>query len=229
MLPDGRRALDPCPRRERAEGSAPPTGIAGINIDITARKQVEEELRQSKREARTRFREVRALYQHAPVGLALLDLDMRFLRVNEFLRDITGLAAEEHVGRSIFEILPDLRDGLEPALRQVHRDRRADPQHRGRGRHAASTRRQGLVAIPRLHLTDDYGATPGLGLVAEDVTAQKRAEYARDLLGRELSHRIKNLFAVVVSIVTLSARGNDALKDFARTIRGPDRGARARP
>jgi PAS domain S-box-containing protein len=202
------------------DGSDPPSGIAGINIDITARKQVEEELRQSKREARARFREIRALYQHAPVGLALLDLDMRFLRVNEFLRNITGLETEQHVGRPIFDILPDLRDSLEPVLRQVLETGEPVRNIEIEG----GTPRQPHVKVwwkfHAYYLTDDYGATPGIGLVAEDVTAQKRAEHARDLLGRELSHRIKNLFAVVSSLVSLSARGNDAVKDFARTIRG---------
>lgn len=202
------------------DGAGPPTGIAGINIDITARKQVEEELRQSKREARARFREIRALYQHAPVGLALLDLDLRFLRVNEFLRDITGLKAEEHVGRSIFDILPDLRDGLEPVLRQV---RETGDAVRNVEIEGGTPRRPEVKVWWKVHayyLGDDYGATPGIGLVVEDVTAQKRAEQARDLLSRELSHRIKNLFAVVASLVSLSARGNAALQDFARTVRG---------
>jgi PAS domain S-box-containing protein len=202
------------------EGSGPATGIAGVHIDITARRQVEEELRQSKREARARFREIRALYQHAPVGLALLDLDMRFLRVNEFLRDLTGLVAEEHVGRRIFEVLPDLRESLEPVLRQVLET--GEPVRNIEIEGGTPRRPEVKVwwKFHAYHLSDDYGATPGIGLVAEDVTAQKRAEHARDLLGRELSHRIKNLFAVVSSLVSLSARGNDAVKDFARTIRG---------
>ncbi|HEX8165308.1 MAG TPA: PAS domain S-box protein [Beijerinckiaceae bacterium] len=201
------------------DGDGTPSGIAGIAIDITARKAVEEELRQSKREARTRFREVRALYQHAPVGLALLDLDLRFVRVNEFLRDITGLETEEHVGRPLFAILPDLRAALEPVLRQVIAT--GEPV-RNVEVEGGTPRAPDAKVWWRLHvyyLSDDYGATPGIGLVAEDVTAQKRAEHARDLLARELSHRIKNLFAVVASIVSLSARGNDALKDFARTVR----------
>jgi PAS domain S-box-containing protein len=201
------------------DGDGTPSGVAGIAIDITARKQVEEELRQSKREARTRFREVRALYQHAPVGLALLDLDLRFVRVNEFLRDITGLEAEEHVGRPLFDILPDLREALEPVLGRVRATKEPVRNVEVEG---GTPRAPDSKMWWRLHvyyLSDDYGATPGIGLVAEDVTAQKRAERARDLLARELSHRIKNLFAVVASIVSLSARGNDALKEFARTVR----------
>ncbi len=220
VLPDGRVRWLLVRGESVADGPGPATGLAGINIDITGRKQVEEELRHSKREARARFREIRALYQHAPVGLALLDLEMRFLRVNEFLRDITGLETEQHVGRPIFELLPDLRESLEPVLRQVLET--GEPV-RNIEIEGGTPRRPDVKVwwkFHAYHLTDDYGATPGLGLVAEDVTAQKRAEHARDLLGRELSHRIKNLFAVVSSLVSLSARGNDAVKDFARTIRG---------
>lgn len=202
------------------DGAGPPSSIAGITMDITALKQVEEDLRQSKREARSRFREIRALYQHAPVGLALLDLDMRFLRVNEFLCDLTGLSTEQHVDRSVFDLLPDLRDSLGPVLRQVIETGEAVRNVEAEG---GTPRRPDLKMWWKFHayyLTDDYGATPGIGLVAEDVTGQKRAEDARDLLSRELSHRIKNLFAVVASLVSLSAGGNDTLKGFARTVRG---------
>jgi PAS domain S-box-containing protein len=197
-----------------------PIGIAGINIDITARKEAEEELRRSKRDARTRFREVRALYQNAPVGLALLDLELRFLRVNEFLTDITGLPAEEHVGRPFFELLPDLRERLEPIVREVVATQEPVRNIEVQGATPGHPDRKVWWRMHLYYMSDDYGATPGVGLVAEDVSAQKSAERTRDLLSRELSHRIKNLFAVVASMVSLSARGNDALTDFARTVRG---------
>jgi two-component sensor histidine kinase len=47
-----------------------------------------------------------------------------------------------------------------------------------------------------------------------------RVEQARDLLGRELSHRIKNLFAVVSSLIRLSAQGDESVQPFAQAVRG---------
>jgi two-component sensor histidine kinase len=75
----------------------------------------------------------------------------------------------------------------------------------------------------RLHyypLQDEFGATTGVGVVAEDVTALRRAESERDLLSRELTHRVKNLFTIISGITALSARGDTALAGFVRKVRG---------
>jgi two-component sensor histidine kinase len=69
-------------------------------------------------------------------------------------------------------------------------------------------------------LRNEAGAVTGVGVVVEDVTAFKAAVQAREILSRELSHRIKNLFAVVSSLVTLSARGDKGFQIFARALRG---------
>jgi GAF domain-containing protein len=45
----------------------------------------------------------------APIGLALLDRDMRFLRVNGTFAKVDGLSPETHVGRTPLEILPHAR------------------------------------------------------------------------------------------------------------------------
>jgi PAS domain S-box-containing protein len=55
------------------------------------------------------------IFDHAPVGLALLDTDARYVRVNRRLAEINGVPASDHVGRTIAELLPDL-----PA--EVHTD-----------------------------------------------------------------------------------------------------------
>ncbi|RYJ00706.1 MAG: sensor histidine kinase [Acetobacteraceae bacterium] len=46
----------------------------------------------------------------------------------------------------------------------------------------------------------------GVGLVCEEVTERKHAERARELLLRELDHRVKNLFAIIGGLVSFTAR-----------------------
>jgi PAS domain S-box-containing protein len=52
-----------------------------------------------------------------------------------------------------------------------------------------------------------------------DIHDRKIAEEQRELISRELSHRIKNIFAVVNSLVTLSARLDAAARPFAEAVR----------
>lgn len=52
------------------------------------------------------------------------------------------------------------------------------------------------------------------------VIERERAEERRILLLREMNHRVKNLFAITDSFVTLSARSAPTAEDMARAIRG---------
>ena len=53
-----------------------------------------------------------------------------------------------------------------------------------------------------------------------DVSDRRRSEEQQGLLLRELDHRVKNLFAIVGGMVTLSARSATTPKDMAETIHG---------
>src|SRR3954462_16007271 len=56
----------------------------------------------------------------APVGMAVLDGDMRYLHINPTLAELNGLPPEQHIGRRVEEVLPP--DGVErvvAAIRQV--------------------------------------------------------------------------------------------------------------
>ncbi|WP_298163666.1 PAS domain-containing protein [Brevundimonas sp.] len=52
-----------------------------------------------------------------------------------------------------------------------------------------------------------------------DIEELKRSEEGKDLLSQELSHRIKNIFAVVSSLIALSAREHPEARAFAGSVR----------
>ena len=52
-----------------------------------------------------------------------------------------------------------------------------------------------------------------------DIEELKRSESSKDLLSQELSHRIKNIFAVVSSLIALSAREHPEARAFAAAAR----------
>ena len=90
-----------------------------ISHDLTERRQAEEDLRLSQALAQSQLLEIEAIYQTAPIGLAIIDADLRFQRVNQRLAEMNGLAIEDHIGRTVRDVVPDLADDAEPLLRQV--------------------------------------------------------------------------------------------------------------
>ena len=60
-----------------------------------------------------------SLFSQAPVGLAVLDRELRYVRVNPLLADINGLPVEEHTGRSIRDVVPEIAASAELRIREV--------------------------------------------------------------------------------------------------------------
>ncbi|MFB2891802.1 PAS domain-containing protein [Aerosakkonemataceae cyanobacterium BLCC-F50] len=87
------------------------TRMIGVLIDITERKQVEQEreqLLERERIARTQAEaarnELKTIFETSPVGMAWLDSEQRYIAINEALAEINGLTREQHLGHSIAEI-----------------------------------------------------------------------------------------------------------------------------
>ncbi|GGT85230.1 MULTISPECIES: SpoIIE family protein phosphatase [Streptomyces] len=60
------------------------------------------------------------LVDQSPIGLAVLDTDLRYVMVNPALERINGLPAEDHLGRRVGDVLPFLdTDSVESAMRRV--------------------------------------------------------------------------------------------------------------
>jgi serine/threonine-protein kinase RsbW len=55
----------------------------------------------------------------APVGLAAIGPDLRFLAVNERLAAFSAISVETHLGRSVHEVFPRLAPEIEPIIEKV--------------------------------------------------------------------------------------------------------------
>ncbi len=59
------------------------------------------------------------IYRDAPVGLCYLDTQLRYININEWLANLNGLTVEEHLGRSVTELFPELAAKLESQLLHI--------------------------------------------------------------------------------------------------------------
>ena len=119
---------------------------------------------------------VDAVFAAAPVGLAFMDANFRYVRVNEALAAINGLPAEEHFGRSLRDVLGDaLASEIEPCHRQVLETGVPilDLPVEGTTAAAPGETRTWLVSYyPVRNLVDEK---IGVGVVLTDVTEREEA------------------------------------------------------
>ena len=94
--------------------------------------------------------ELAHLYERAPVGLCVTDTDHRFVRINQRLCDIHGKPREEHIGRTIHEVIPHISDQIVPMLRNVIGSSEPVLGHEVRGHTSAYPDEE------RVYLTDHY-------------------------------------------------------------------------
>ena len=77
-------------------------------FDITERKRTEKQLAENAEALAQQYAELEMLYTTTPVGLNLLDRDLRYLRINDRLAQINGVPREAHYGKLQSEVLPDI-------------------------------------------------------------------------------------------------------------------------
>lgn len=63
--------------------------------------------------------QLRALYDNGPVGLGLVDTDLRYQVLNRRLAEMHGTTVIAHHGRAVADMIPHLYDRVEPCLRRA--------------------------------------------------------------------------------------------------------------
>ncbi|MCC7269627.1 MAG: PAS domain S-box protein, partial [Rhodocyclaceae bacterium] len=197
--------------------------IMSIMRDVTQRKRAERALRES--EAR-----LRALFDSAPVGIAIADTDGRYLMVNRAQCEMLGYGEAELLRRTFADVThpDDVQANLDIAARLWQGEIGAGSVEKRYVRKDGSALWV-LLTVSPVRTAD--GEVLGSVGVAQDITERREAEarrleYAhrqRDILVREVHHRIKNHLQGLAGLLRQHLREQPALElvvqKFAAQVR----------
>ena len=188
-------------------------GVMGVGIDITAQKRVEDLLVESE----SRFR---SAFEQANVGMGLIALDGTFMMINNELAGILGYPKEELVGKSFADVThPDDLEKGRKFIRQAQAGEldSIDFEKRYLNKNGGIIWGEVVSTLVR-----DQSDTPQYFVThIQDITDRRKSEERikaslkeKEILLREIHHRVKNNMQIVSSLLNLQQRSykNESLK-----------------
>jgi PAS domain S-box-containing protein len=173
-----------------------------------ARHQLEERVEARTKELAEAKQRFEIALRGSPISVFSQDKDMRFTWVHNAP---AGLSPEQLIGKTDAEMLP-----AEAAATIMAAKRKAmetgEAQELETNFELFGRKRSFYLIIEAL--TDDKGAVLGTTSVAVDVSERKASEDQLRLLLRELTHRSKNLLAVIHAIARQTASRTRSVEDF---------------
>jgi PAS domain S-box-containing protein len=181
-------------------------GAVNMLIDITDRKEAEE-LKQR----------MATIVQFSDDAIISKNLQGIIETWNAGAERIFGYTADEAIGQPITLLMPpDRVDEESEILRRIRTAERIEHYETVRQRKDGTLIDISLTVSP---IFDADGRVVGASKIARDITERRKAQELRDLHFREMDHRIRNLFALAASVVTLSAKSAQTPQDMASVVR----------
>jgi PAS domain S-box-containing protein len=204
--PDGTRVpFEPYPTPV-FDASGALVGAVNMLIDITDRKHAEE-IKQR----------LASIVQFSNDAVISKNLDGIIESWNASAERIFGYTANEAIGQSVQMLIPPDRFGEElEILSRIRRNERIEHYETVRRRKDGRLVDISLTVSPIL---DADGRVIGASKIARDITERRKAQEQRELHFREMDHRIRNLFSLAGSVVTLSAPSARTPKEMAAIAR----------
>lgn len=128
-----------------------------------------------------------------------------------------GYAAAEAIGQSIIMLIPHhLREEETEIIRRIRANERIESYETVRLRNDGTQIQVSLTVSP---VRDATGRVVGASQIARDISATKENERRIRVLLREINHRVKNQYAVILSIIRETGIHSDGIAEFQTKIR----------
>jgi PAS domain S-box-containing protein len=206
------RRRHPFPADERAWMSV----VAGQCAQALERGRLYDAERRARTAAQEALSRLDGIMETVPVGLGFWDTELRYVRLNEHLARMNGLSPQEHLGKSVREVLPDVASQVEPVLHRMMETGQPvmDVEIAGETPARPGVRCHWLASYYPVRDVD--GSISGLGMAVMDISEQKRAEehLRRTAEFRErfmgiVSHDLRNPLNAILLSATALLRSED--------------------
>jgi len=154
---------------------------------------------------------LRAYFNSPAVGLFIVNAHLQYLAVNETLAQMHGIPAEDHIGKTVREILGDFADVIEPQLGRVLST--GEPVHFELSGGPLENLPAGHWRAHYLPIKDDHGVVDRIGAIVNEISGEKRLQESLEDTNRKLSKEVSKL-DVLLDVTNLLSENWDLQKVF---------------
>jgi len=181
-------------------------GAVNMLLDLTDRQRAEE-VRQH----------LSAIVESSFDAIVSKDLNTIIKSWNHGAERLFGYTADEAIGQSVIMLIPDNHQDEEPRiLERIRRGERVEPFETMRQRKDGSLVPVSLTISPVRNAT---GQIVGASKIARDITTARENEQRIRMLMREVNHRVKNQYSVILSMIRETNKRSETPKQFESQVR----------
>jgi PAS domain S-box-containing protein len=162
----------------------------------------------------TRSPELQLIYETAPIGLAFLSTDCRYVMINQHLTEICGLPIANHIGRTVRETVPQVAGQVESIVQAILRTGESITGIEVNGQRPDGSNKDRIWITYWHPLKDRSGQIVGINVAAEEITERKRIE--ADLAASQ--EELRGINIALAERVAVQAQERDRIWNLAQDL-----------